>query len=82
MSVSESCSTCGSSIGPLPRDSPVAGKRIGGIRIPEGTRLISVMRGGRSELAYDSTVLRPGDQVLAVLEAGKEDELKRALTRR
>jgi trk system potassium uptake protein TrkA len=64
------------------RDSPVVGKRIGGIRIPEGTRLISVMRGGRSELAYDSTVLRPGDQVLAVLEAGKEDELHRALTRR
>jgi trk system potassium uptake protein TrkA len=64
------------------RDSPVVGKRIGGIRIPEGTRLISVMRGGRSELAYDSTVLRPGDQVLAVLEAGKEDELQRAITRR
>jgi trk system potassium uptake protein TrkA len=64
------------------RDSPVVGKRIGGIRIPEGTRLISVMRGGRSELAYDSTVIRPGDQVLAVLEAGKEDELHRALTRR
>ena len=64
------------------RDSPVVGKRIGGIRIPEGTRVISVMRGGRSELAYDSTVLRPGDQVLAVLEPGKEDELQRALTRR
>ncbi len=64
------------------RDSPVVGKRIGGIRIPDGTRLISVMRGGRSELAYDSTVLRPGDQVLAVLEPGKEDELHRALVRR
>jgi trk system potassium uptake protein TrkA len=64
------------------RDSPVAGKRIGGIRLPDGARLISVMRNGRSELAYDSTVLRPGDQVLAVLEPGKEDELHRALTRR
>jgi trk/ktr system potassium uptake protein len=64
------------------RDSPVVGKRIGGIRIPEGTRFISVMRGGRSELAYDSTVLRPGDQVLAVLEPGKEDELQRVLTRK
>jgi trk system potassium uptake protein len=64
------------------RDSPVAGKRIGGIRLPDGARLISVMRNGRSELAYDSTVLRPGDQVLAVLEPGKEDELHRVLSRR
>jgi trk system potassium uptake protein TrkA len=64
------------------RDSPVAGKRIGGIQLPEGARLISVMRNGRSELAYDSTVLRPGDQVLAVLEPGKEDELHRVLSKR
>jgi trk system potassium uptake protein len=64
------------------RDSPVAGKRIGGIPLPDGTRLISVMRNGRSELAYDSTVLRPGDQVLAVLEPGKEDELHRVLSKR
>ena len=66
----------------IDRNSPVAGKRIGGVRVPEGTRLISVMRNGRSELCFDSTVLRPGDQVLAVLEPGKEDELHRALVRR
>jgi trk system potassium uptake protein len=64
------------------RNSPVAGKRIGGVRVPDGTRLVSVMRNGRSELCFDSTVLRPGDQVLAVLEPGKEDELHRALVRR
>jgi Trk K+ transport system NAD-binding subunit len=39
------------------------------------------MRNGRSELADDATVIRPGDQVLAVLEPGKEDELRRALLR-
>jgi trk system potassium uptake protein len=66
----------------LDRDSPVAGKRLGGVRLPEGARVISVMRNGRSELAYDTTVLRPGDQVLAVLEPGKEDELHRVLVRR
>jgi trk system potassium uptake protein TrkA len=65
----------------IDRDSPVAGKRVGGLRLPEGSRLISVMRAGRSELAEDSTVLRPGDQVLAVLEPGKEDELRRVLLR-
>jgi trk system potassium uptake protein TrkA len=66
----------------IDRDSPVVGKRVGGLRLPDGSRLISVMRAGRSELAEDTTVLRPGDQVLAVLEPGKEDELRRALLRR
>ena len=66
----------------LDRDSPAAGKRVAGIRLPDGARLISVMRHGRSELAVDSTVLRPGDQVLVVLEPGKEDTLLRALVRR
>ena len=64
------------------RDSPVAGKRIGGVRLPDGSRLISVMRNGRSELAEETTVLRPGDQVLAVLEPGKEDELRKVLLKR
>jgi len=64
------------------RDSPAAGKRIAGLTLPEGSRLISVMRNGRSELAQDSTVLRPGDQVLAVLEPGKEDQLRRLLLKR
>ena len=64
------------------RDSPAAGKRIAGLTLPDGSRLISVMRNGRSELAHDSTVLRPGDQVLAVLVPGKEDQLRRALLKR
>ena len=46
---------------------------------PEGTRLVAVVRNGRSELAEEATVLRPGDQVLAVLEPGKEDELRKVL---
>ncbi len=66
----------------IDRDSPAAGKRIAGLTLPDGSRLISVMRNGRSELAHDSTVLRPGDQVLAVLEPGKEDQLRRALLKR
>jgi trk system potassium uptake protein TrkA len=66
----------------IDKDSPVAGKRVGGLRLPDGSRLISVMRNGRSELAEESTVLRPGDQVLAVLEPGKEDELRRVLLKR
>ena len=66
----------------LGRDSPAAGKRIAGLRLPDGSRLISVMRNGKSQLCFDQTVLRPGDQVLAVLEPGKEGELERALVGR
>ena len=62
--------------------SPAAGQRIAGLRLPEGARVISVMRNGRSALALDSTVLRPGDQVLAVLEPADEDQLYRSLVRR
>jgi trk system potassium uptake protein TrkA len=64
------------------RDSPAAGKRVAGLHLPEGARVISVMRNGRSELALDSTVLRPGDQVLAVLEPADEDRLFRTIVRK
>jgi trk system potassium uptake protein TrkA len=64
------------------RNSPAAGKRVAGLTLPDGSRLISVMRNGKSELAHDTTVLRPGDQVLAVVEPGKEDQLYRVLVRR
>jgi trk system potassium uptake protein TrkA len=64
------------------RDSPAAGKRVAGLTLPDGSRLISVLRNGKSELAHDTTVLRPGDQVLAVVEPGKEDQLYRVLVKR
>jgi trk system potassium uptake protein len=60
-------------------NSPVAGKRVEALRLPDGARLISVMRGTESEIAVGSTELRPGDQVLAILQPGKEDELRRVL---
>jgi trk system potassium uptake protein TrkA len=59
--------------------SSVAGKRVEELRLPESTRLISVMREGRAEIAVGSTELRAGDQVLAILEPGREAELKRVL---
>src|SRR5881398_3712810 len=63
-------------------DSPSAGRSIEGLSLPEGSRLISVMRGGQAEIAVGSTVLEAGDQVLAILEPGKEDELRRVLLKR
>jgi len=59
--------------------SPAAGKRAGGLGVPAGSRLISVFRHGRTELVEESTVIRPGDQVLAVVPTGSAPELRRAL---
>jgi trk system potassium uptake protein TrkA len=59
--------------------SAAAGKRVEELRLPESTRLISVMREGKAEIAVGATELRAGDQVLAILEPGREDELKHVL---
>ena len=45
--------------------------------MPEGARLISVMRNGKAEVAVGSTELEAGDQVLAILEPGKENDLRK-----
>jgi trk system potassium uptake protein len=66
----------------IDRDSKAAGKRIERLELPDGARLISVMRNGRAEIAVGATQLEAGDQVLAILEPGKEDELRRVLLRR
>jgi trk system potassium uptake protein TrkA len=59
--------------------APCAGKRIDKLALPAGARVISVVRGGVAQIADGDTEIRPGDQVLAILEPGKEDELRRAL---
>ena len=59
--------------------APAAGKRIDGLALPDGSQLISVMRNGRAQIANGQTELQAGDQVLAILQPGKEDELRRVL---
>jgi trk system potassium uptake protein TrkA len=66
----------------IDKDAPCAGRTIDRLKLPEGARLISVMRDGRSEIAVGTTELLPGDQVLAILEPGKEDELRKILLKR
>ena len=60
-------------------DSPAAGKAVSTLSLPEGSRLLTVMRNGQAEVAVESTVLNPGDQVLAILQPGKEEALRGAL---
>jgi len=61
------------------RGSKADGKLIEELSLPEETRLISVMRDGQAEIAVGATELRAGDQVLAVLKPGREDELRQVL---
>jgi trk system potassium uptake protein TrkA len=63
----------------IKQGSSAEGKRVEDLRLPESTRLISVMREGRAEIAVGSTQLHAGDQVLAILEPGRETELKSVL---
>jgi trk system potassium uptake protein TrkA len=60
-------------------NSPAAGKRVAGLSLPDGARLVSVTRNGVGEIAVGETVIRPGDQVIAILKPGIEDRLRRAL---
>ena len=59
--------------------SPAAGRMVRDLNLPGGSRLISVSRQGRAEIAIGETELRPGDLVMAILEPGAEDDLKRVL---
>ena len=63
----------------IDQGAPAAGQRVESLNLPEGSRLISIMRNGRSEIAVGATELQPGDQVLAILQPGKEDELRKVL---
>ena len=63
----------------LDAESPCVGKEVERVRLPNGARLITIMREGQSQMADGKMQLKAGDQVLAVLEPGKEDELRQAL---
>jgi trk system potassium uptake protein TrkA len=63
----------------LEADSPCIGKEVSRIELPSGARLITVMRKGKAQMGDGETQLQAGDQVLAVLEPGKEEELRSVL---
>ena len=60
----------------LGKDCGVTGRRVGDLSMPDGSLLISVLRDGKGFVPGPDTVLEVGDEVLAVLDPGKEDELK------
>jgi trk system potassium uptake protein TrkA len=60
----------------LSDNSPAAGQRVGDLNLPEGSLLISVLREGRGFVPGPDTVLEAGDEILAVLDPGVEEDLK------
>jgi trk/ktr system potassium uptake protein len=63
----------------IKKTSTAAGRRVEELHLPDTARLISVVREGKAEIAVGSTELKAGDQVLAILEPGSEDDLKSVL---
>ncbi len=63
----------------VPPEASSAGQRAAGLSLPADARLVSVTRNGVAELMGSDTVIRPGDQVIAILKPGAEEGLRRAL---
>ncbi len=58
-------------------DASAAGSAVADVDLPEGTLIISVLRGGRGFVPKVDTVIEPGDEVLIVLEPGLEEATAR-----
>ena len=56
-------------------DAPTVGERVGDIALPEGSLIISVLRGGSGFVPKADTVIEAGDEVLLVLDPGLEEAI-------
>ena len=59
--------------------SPCLGKALSGVKLPDGAQLIAVVRNGEAHLDDGDLKLESGDQVLGLLQPGREEELRHAL---
>src|SRR4051812_40973165 len=58
-------------------DAPTAGKQVSEVTLPDGSLIISILRGGEGFVPKADTVIEPGDEVLVVLDPGLEEEITR-----
>src|SRR6516225_3889796 len=56
-------------------DAPAVGETVSSIALPEGSLIISVLRGGAGFVPKADTVIEAGDEVLLVLDPGLEDAI-------
>ena len=59
--------------------SPCLGKALSRIELPDGAQLIAVVRNGETHLGDAGITLEKGDQVLGLLQPGREEELRQVL---
>lgn len=59
--------------------SPIDGRLVRDLKLPEGSRLISYSRGGTSHIALGESELHAGDLVMAILKPGVEADLRQVL---
>ena len=55
--------------------APVAGEKVADIALPDGSLIISILRGGAGFVPKADTVIEPGDEVLLVLDPGLEEAI-------
>jgi trk system potassium uptake protein TrkA len=55
--------------------APAAGRTVADVPLPDGSLIISVLRGGTGFVPKADTVIEPGDEVLLVLDPGLEEAI-------
>ncbi len=55
--------------------APAAGRRVSEVAVPEGSLIISVLRGGKGFVPKADTMIEAGDEVLLVLDPGLEESI-------
>jgi trk system potassium uptake protein TrkA len=55
--------------------APAAGRKVAEVELPDGSLIISVLRGGKGFVPKSDTVIDAGDEVLLVLDPGLEDRI-------
>ena len=61
--------------------APAAGRRVEEVDLPEGSLIISVLRGGAGFVPKSDTVIEAGDEVLLILDPGLESAITPHFTR-
>ncbi len=56
-------------------DAPAVGQKVVDVALPEGSLIISVLRGGAGFVPKADTVIESGDEVLLVLDPGLEEAI-------
>ena len=56
-------------------EAPAVGQKVADVALPEGSLIISVLRGGAGFVPKADTVIESGDEVLLVLDPGLEEAI-------